>query len=178
MSYAITDIINGAKICQALAAIGEPKAQALKLGSFDIDLHIKLYVERMSLEYAYAQDPASDETYQIGQWVLALCGAYWLTALLVSGSGGSISPIVPDGGGGSNSFPIYITNSDFDSATDYIDERLESENIIIFLNEINRYLIPNLEFIVSGDTLTITLAGFDASVNSYNLVIERYNTAA
>lgn len=174
MAYLVSDIIEWAEISQALAAIGEPKKKALQLGSWDEDLHIKLYVERTSLEYAYAQDPTSDDTYMIANWVYALCGAYVFTAQQQTGGGGSISPITPTGTG----FPIYITNSDFDTATTYVDDRLEGKNVIVWLNEINRYLIPGSETSVVGNTLTINLAGFDASSNSYNLVIENYSGAA
>ena len=44
----------------------------------------------------------------------------------------------------------------------------------IYLNEINRYLIPNIEFSVSITGVTILLGGFDASTGDYNLVIEKY----
>lgn len=97
MSYAISDIITWAKASQALAYMGEKKKLALQHGTIEEDLHIKLYLERKSLEYSYAQDPTSDQTYQIGQWVLALCGEYLFPAQVATGGGGSISPVVPGG---------------------------------------------------------------------------------
>lgn len=95
MSYAITDIITWAKCSQALAAIGEASSKANQQGTIEEDLHVKLYVERKSLEYAYAQNPTSDQTFQIGQGVLALCGMYLFEAQQASGNGGSITPIYP-----------------------------------------------------------------------------------
>jgi hypothetical protein len=97
MSYAITDIIDWAKAAQPLAYYGEKKKLALQHGTIEENLHIKLRMERLSLEYAYAQDPTSDQTYQIGQWVLALCGVYLFEAQAATGGGGSISPVTPGG---------------------------------------------------------------------------------
>lgn len=95
MSYAITDIISWAKASQALAAIGEGKNLATRSGTIEQSLDVKLYTERISLEYAYAQDQTSDQTFLIGQGVLALCGIYLLEAQGATGSGGSITPITP-----------------------------------------------------------------------------------
>lgn len=95
MSYAIPDIISWAKASQALAYYGERKKLAFQHGTIEENLHVKLRMERISLEYAYAQDATSDQTYQIGQWVLALCGMYLFEAQQAAGSGGSISPITP-----------------------------------------------------------------------------------
>lgn len=109
-------------------------------------------------------------------YLIWLCGRYALQArniLGITSGGGSVTP---GGGGSGNAFPLYITSADFDSgsATDYTNSVINGQNIIIYLNEINRYLIPNSEFTVSGSVVTITLAGFDATANDYNLVIERY----
>lgn len=97
MAYSIPDIINWAKISQPLARIGESKKLAFQHGTIEPELDKKLYVERKSLEYSYAQDPTGNETYMIGQWVLALCGVYLFQAQAASGSGGSISPVTPGG---------------------------------------------------------------------------------
>lgn len=98
MSYAISDIITWAKASQCLAAINERKNLAFRQGTIEENLDVKLYVERRSLEYAYAQDPTSDQTFQIAQGVLALCGIYLFKAQTATGSGGGISPVTPGGG--------------------------------------------------------------------------------
>lgn len=95
MSYAIADIITWAKASQALAYAGERNKLAFQHGTIESNLDQKLYLERKSLEYAYAQDPTSNQTYLIGQWVLALCGEYLFEAQQATGGGGSISPINP-----------------------------------------------------------------------------------
>lgn len=95
MAYAISDILQWAEASQALSVIGETKNLALKGGSYDVDLHTKIYTERKSLEYAYAQDPSDDDTYMIGNWVLALLGGYLFESQNASGSGGAISAITP-----------------------------------------------------------------------------------
>lgn len=164
---------------QALAAIGEANNKANANGSIERGLDVQLFVERKSLEWEYAQDPASENLYAIGNWVLALCGVYLFQAQQISGSGGSISPITPSEGS-SGVFPIYITQSNFADATNYNDDRVVGQNIIIFLNEINRYLIPFVEFQLTVTGVDITLAGFDATAvgASYNLVIEKYTAGA
>ncbi len=95
MSYPIPDIIQWAKASQALSAIGEANNLAYEQGTIEENLHVKLYTERKSLEYSYAQDPTSNQTYQIGQGVLALCGVYLFEAQAASGGGGSITPVIP-----------------------------------------------------------------------------------
>lgn len=95
MSYAITDIINWAKICQPLAKYNETKKKAVIGGSQESDLDVQIYNARKDLEYSYAQDPTTDQTFQIGQYVLALCGVYLFQAQGATGSGGSITPISP-----------------------------------------------------------------------------------
>lgn len=95
MSYSIPNIITWAKASQALAAIGEGKNLATRNGTIEQSLDVKLYTERKSLEYAYVQDPASNQTFLIGQGVLALCGIYLFEAQGATGGGGSITPVTP-----------------------------------------------------------------------------------
>ena len=95
MAYDISDIIDWAKASQPLSAKGEAYNAATKGGSIDPDLHIKLYIERKSLEYAYEQEPSDDDTFMIGNWVYALMGAYAFEAQENSGGGGSVTPVTP-----------------------------------------------------------------------------------
>lgn len=97
MSYAISDIITWSKISQPLARIGEAKKKSRGDVSADLDLDIKLYITRKDVEYAYAQDPTSANTYQEANYLLTLCGIYLFQAQAATGGGGSLSPIVPGG---------------------------------------------------------------------------------
>lgn len=96
MAYTTSQILGWAKTSQALAAIGEAKKKFLTINNVDEDLHIKLYLERSILQYEYDQDPASDNLFLIGNYVLALCGVYLFPAMVASGNGGSaLNPSVP-----------------------------------------------------------------------------------
>lgn len=97
-----------------------------------------------------------------------IMGRYGIAAQGLSGGGGSIAPPT-----GIQGYPIYITQANFTTATLYPNTKLFGTNIIVFLNEINRYLIPSTEFFVNASGLNITLAGFDATQFQYNLVIEK-----
>lgn len=171
MSYAISDIITWAKMSQAFAALDSGKKSARE-GYLDPTLHEKLYVERKSLEWQYADDPNYTYLFEQGNYVLALCGVYLFEAQNASGTGGTTSGLTP-----TQFYPIYITQANFTTATFYPNTRIFGTNVIIYLNEINRYLVPNSEFTVDQNGVTITLAGYDALVNTYNLVIEKYVTS-
>ena len=95
MAYSILNIIEWAKICQPLAAIGEKERLSLTGGTVDTDLHIKIYLTRKDVEYAYNQDPAGEELFIMGNYLLMLLGQYIFQAQAQTGSGGSISPISP-----------------------------------------------------------------------------------
>ena len=96
-------------------------------------------------------------------------GRFGIQAQDLSGGGGVIpSPTIIQ------QYPIYITQADFTTATLYPNTNIFGTNIIIYYNEIQRYLIPNTEFTVDSTGVTITLAGFDASQYDCNLVIEKF----
>jgi len=167
MSYAISDIIQWAKASQPLAFIEEAK-KIQQGGTGDLNLHTKIYLERKTLEYAYADDPTADYLFEIGNYVLSLIGIYLFEAQQATG-GGSGSSVTPPTSIG---FPIYITQADFSTATLYERTGLENMNLAIYLNQINRYL-ESTEYTVDSTGITITLPGFDATANSYTLIIER-----
>ncbi len=112
-------------------------------------------------------------------YLYSLCRGYNLRAQAIIGNGGgSVSPINPNQ---PNLFPIYITQADFSTATLYPNVNLFGNNVIVYLNEINRYLLPGIEFSVDANGLNIIntpggiyLDGFDATQFTYNLVIEKY----
>lgn len=56
MAYLVSDIIEWAKISQSLAAIGEATKKFMSGGAVDEDLHMKLFVERKTVEYQLAQE--------------------------------------------------------------------------------------------------------------------------
>jgi len=171
MGYLITDIIQWAEISQPFARYDQERKLETKGASTIQDLDIKLYVERKSLQYAYDQDPTSDETFQIGQWVLSLIGIYLFKAQQVTGSGGSIAPITPSGGLFFDYLiPVLGGVPDFANATDYNDSRIVGKNLEIFWNDIPRFLVAG-EWAYTPTGIRILVGGFDATANTYDFKI-------
>lgn len=92
MAYSTSDIITWAKAAQPLAAHGEAKKAAQQGGAIDIDLHRKIYIERKSLEWQYAQDPTDDDgiLFEQGNYVYALLFPYLFAAQEATGGGGQV----------------------------------------------------------------------------------------
>jgi len=157
------------KVSQYLASADVAKGN-LYGKRVDTRLPTMLYVERQGLQAIYVKDANYDGIQQVSDYCYALCAPYQFTAegIIDSGGGGSVpSPT------SNQSFPIYITESDFSSSTEYDNPVLLGKSIIIFLNEINRYLLPETEFVMTSTGFEITLEGFDATINTYNLIIEK-----
>jgi hypothetical protein len=95
MAYTIPEIITWSKMCQPLARIGEAKRKARGDNAADLDLDMKIYDTRIDVAYEYAQDPTSNNLFDMGNYLLSLCGVYLFTAQQVSATGGSISSISP-----------------------------------------------------------------------------------
>lgn len=171
MGYLITDIIQWAKISQPLAAQDQAKKLNTRGGSIIQDLDVKLYVERKSLEYAYAQDPTGDETFQIGQWVLSLLGMYLFKAQQATGGGGSITPVTPVTNFAFDYLiPVYGGVPDFTNATDYDDSRIVGHNLEIFWNDVPKFLAAG-EWAYTVTGIRFLIGGFDATVNTYDVKI-------
>jgi len=91
MAYTTEDIILWGKISQPLSALDESKKRATVGSTVDTDLHIKLYVERKSVEWYNSQATQdADILYQISNWLFALEGIHGLKAQYISNSGGGI----------------------------------------------------------------------------------------
>jgi len=84
-------IIQYAKISQYLAA------NAIKRGiEQDTLLANKIYTERISVQWDYTNNPTDTTLVETGNYLIALCGAYFITAQGISGSGGSVvNPSAP-----------------------------------------------------------------------------------
>lgn len=138
--------------------------------AIDPMLPLVLRCERKFLKKIYDNDPSYDEIQQVADYCFGLCQSYGIeAAAIISGGGGT--PVSPTVAG--QSFPIYITQAAFTTATFYPNTKILGNNIAIFLNEINRYLDPTSEFSVSSTGVTISLGGFDATANNYLLIIEK-----
>jgi hypothetical protein len=71
--YDYADIIEWAKISQALALVGEKKKRATTGSTVDEDLHIKIYDTRKAVEHLYDEDNDSDDLYEMANYLYALC---------------------------------------------------------------------------------------------------------
>lgn len=99
MAYSTDDVILWAKISQPLAAQGEYKKQGTQTKAVDLDHHMKLFVERKSVEWYNSQTTIdADYLYKITGWLWALTMPYGLQAQFIDGGGGGqVTPIVPSG---------------------------------------------------------------------------------
>jgi len=165
----VSQIINIAKISEYLSQVDV--AKGVLYGQRVTPLTPKiLYTERTAVEWMYNLDPANSTLTLTANYLYSLCRGYNLRAqyILNNGSGGGgVSPVVP-----TQQYPIYITQANFTTATFYPNTKIFGTSILIFLNEINRYLLAS-EFTVNSLGITITLSGFDATQFDYNLIIEK-----
>lgn len=171
-----SEILNAAPIAGYLA--GNAKDKSVLFGGFgnlNPILPQQIYGLYFILNKIFTtnneQNPSETEyagMVPCAEYLWEIMGRYGVQAQGISGGGGvAPSPTAVQ------YYPIYITQADFTTATLYPNTNIFGTNVIIFLNEINRYLIPNTEFTVAAAGVTITLAGFDATTFEYNLVIEK-----
>lgn len=92
MAFTIPEIIGYAQISQYLA-VGDIKRKGLFGGGIDLSLPNKMYNIRKSIEYWYSIDPTDDTLTFTGNYLIAICGKYFLQAQSVSGVAGSIAAI-------------------------------------------------------------------------------------
>lgn len=116
----------------------------------------------------YDLDPNYDGMTAVCNYLWEICGRYGVAAQGISGGGGYTPIPTPV-----QNFPIYITQDNFTTATLYPNTKLFGNNISVFLSQINRLLLPNVEFEVLVTGLNITMPGFDATQFDYELLIEK-----
>ncbi len=143
--------------------------RGLNGGGTDVTLPMKIYSIGTSVVNRYNQDPTDETLTATCNFLFAIMGKYWVQAqaIIGSGSAGSVATI-----SNNQSFPIYITEADFTTATFYPNTSISGNNILIFYNQIPRYLLPD-EFTVSAAGITIDMPGFDATTQEIDLVIEK-----
>lgn len=161
-------ILNNAPIACVLA--GSDVAKGVLFGQrIDPLIAQKIYSTYFVIKKIYDIDTDYDGMTAACVYLWELMGKYGIKAQSYTGGSGVVpTPTIGQG------YPIYITQADFSTATLYPNTNIFGTSVIIYMNEINRYLIPGTEFTVSSTGVTITLAGFDATSFDYNLVIEKY----
>ena len=170
--YTTLEKINIAKVSQYYCLSAIRKA-GLFADGIDIDLPRKIYLVRKNVEFMYDISPSNSTLFATSTFLLGLCAPYNMLAAntINAGNSGTISPINPSG---VQQYPIYITQANFETATLYPNTNIFGTNIIIYYNQIQRYLIPNVDFEVLSTGVNITMEGFDASQYDCNLVIEKF----
>ena len=168
----VSQTISIMKVSQYLASADVANG-SLFSPKLDPRLPIMLYVERRFLEAIYNADSSWEDLQQVADYGYALCWPYAPKAesIVNGGGGGSVSPVTP-----TQQFPIYITEADFTSATFYPNTNIIGSNIVIFINELNRYFFNGVDFTISATGITMLVAGFDATLNTYNIIIEKVST--
>ena len=164
----VAEVVETYPIALYLSVIDINK-QGLDGGGTDISLPMKMYSIGTSVVNRYNQDPTDETLTATCNFLFAIMGKYWVQAqaIIGSGSGGSVATI-----SNNQSFPLYITEADFTTPTFYPNTNISGNNVLIFMNEINRYLV-NPEFTVDSLGITINVGGFDATLYTYNLIIEK-----
>lgn len=160
MAYVTSDIITWAKAAQPLSLIGEYKKRAQTASNIDTDLHMKIYVERKSLEWQYAQDPSDSDgiLFQQGNYVYALLFPYIFAAQQATGGSGQI--VTPTSGVSPIESPIQIRGDDFASALSW--QGTNTANVNVLSNyTIQVFYNPSSIFLTEGTDWTRTATGFD-----------------
>ena len=93
MAYTIPQIINYASVCQSYS-IADIAKSGLDGGGIDLQLPRKIYCIRKNLQWIYTLDNNDSTITGTANYLIALCGKYFLKASNSTG-GGSVSPISP-----------------------------------------------------------------------------------
>ncbi len=92
MAFTIPEIIGYSQISQYLA-VADIRKKGLFGGGIDLGLPNKIYNIRKILEYWYDLDPTDDNLEFVGNYLMAICGRYFLQAQSVSGAAGTVAAI-------------------------------------------------------------------------------------
>ena len=131
----------------------------------------QIYAIYFLVKKIYDIDPNYSGMTPVCWYLWEIMGRYGVAAQGISGGGGYTPTPTPV-----QNYPIYITQANFTTSTFYPNTKIFGSNILVFWNEVNRYLLPT-EFTVSSTGLTITAVGFDAQSGfDVNLVIEKVYT--
>ncbi len=169
----IQRILQLAPAASYLAANYVDKKNFLKGGALIPNQSINIYRIYKILKHVYDKDPTypglqvrCDYLYELlKRWALAAA------AIVDDNNGGSVAPITPSG---SFTFdyliPVLGGVPQFTNATDYDDVRIIGKNLEIFWNDIPRFLVAG-EWAYTPTGIRILVAGFDATVNTYDFKI-------
>jgi hypothetical protein len=174
--YTVAEIIDIARVSQYLVTV-EQTRRGLWSGGTDPRWARMLYVERQGVEWMYALDPEDPNLIKSAYYLYALCGRYAQVALDKMAAAG----VAPGGGatGGSGTvvsptpgsytvdfeYLIEVAGSQFTSPTTYNDARIAGKDLVIYWNEVNRYIEAGAEWQYTDTGIEILIEGFDAATS-------------
>lgn len=132
-----------------------------------------IYAERMSLTWMLGQNSSFPTLQDVANYVLWLCGKWWLQANYIINQGGGgqpVTPITPSPLVGSTLNWIEVTKSMFANGTDYVDERLKGKDLSIDGNWLGEKIETKgiqWEYLNDGG-VRILIDGFNAKSDDFN----------
>src|SRR6185437_1201080 len=157
----VLDKINIAKLSQTLATIDILKS-GLYAGCIDLELPRKLYCIRKTIENTYNLNNSDSTLLATSNYLIALCGKYYLAAQSAISGGGSISPIIPTL---PFTYLIPITGADFADATNYNNNKIVGKQLAIEWSGVNDYMDSTM-FVQTATGFQMIVAGFDATTTN------------
>jgi hypothetical protein len=148
-------------------ASNELKSGVIHGGSIDTRLPNWIFAVRQAVEWLYEYAPSHEDLPILERYLISICKHSAKAEDKIVGNGASVNVIQ------GQSFPIYITSSNFTGATFYPNTALYGKTIVVFVNELNQYLFEGTGFSLDATGMTILLDGFDATSFDYNIIIEK-----
>lgn len=174
MAYSSSQVITWAKTSQVLAYFDSEKKSNIQGGYIDKDLHMKIWVEWQSLAWEYAQDPSSENLYEMNNYVFSLCFPYIFEAMTISGaSGASSTPTVPGSSYIYNEIKVTVgaAGAPVAGGTTYTNTDLIGGTDLSFMFIDKLCLFVGDDFSFDSSTGTITLLLSNVWIPSSVLVI-------
>ncbi len=170
-SLDIPDILDIANISEYLC-VCDIERGGLYGGGQDLQLPTKIYMVKKNVQWMYDIDPSDSTLRFTANYLYALCNKYVLKAQHTTGGGGSVSPVSPSFGNMIEYLiEVYGGVPDFTNATDYDDTRIVGHNLVIFWNDIPKFLVGGIEWAYTPTGIRILYSGFDAVNNNYDFKI-------
>jgi hypothetical protein len=183
--YSVPVILDIARVSGYLVANDVAKG-ALFGERVDPDWPLRLYLERKAVEWMHERDSDYDTLRASANYLFALCGGYASKALRVMARAG----VVPgDGTAGDGAvivgpapgsytmdflYLVEVVGVDFADATNYNDTRIAGKELVVYWNEVNRYIEVGSEWAYTTGGIQILIEGFDATADHATATFKIY----
>ena len=166
--------LNIAALCESYAVV-DIKQSGLYGGGVDLQLPRKIYCIRKSIQWLYDINNGDSTLEGTTNYLISLCGKYYLqaAAVIAGGGGGSVTPIRQ-----AQQYPIKVLGSVF-APTDgktYVNTNIVGDPVMIFIGGYNEewHFAPT-DFIYTATGIQIVIPGFNANNYEY-ILIQKYST--